>query len=603
VSATQKRHTPEEVEGSAKLRAKRVNRSTSTSPRPARIASESDAGSGQPIRGLARPRRFLISASILGRPIFPQTDCIANGLKPCWCLCSTPGDCANCRRSESRIAHENYGIEEAETVTWRLTRSGRAIWEMSGHSRPAAKVHTGCANVKIPQRYPSRRSAIRREALAGLSSLMLLVALAQGQDVARDETLLGAKAVYQGAEASDAFSAIHYLGNGRIIAGKRSSHAANRFLLSEDYGATWEVVGCPNSTGAHTYFFGQNGATVLSGTGDTGSACLMKSTDTGSTWTVALSSAQIRSLIESTNARAVFSPVYLGANRWMVNIKSFDTISKVIMSANSGETWYVPSAQPGQGASAWARQMILTSDSVVLWPSCTTDKMYMSTDQGTSWSSVTVPGAFLFQPLCDAGNGIYLCGDARTTPYTPISLYRSLDEGLSWAEVTAVNLQRPTTTYWRDVIKVENSLLASACCVEGTSTERHMQLFLSEDDGTTWLSLGNPLIGPYGGMQAIYQMCATELNVVFAACQPDSTILRWPMPVGVDSGVPGDLDGNGDVDLADFALFASALAGPVVWEPPPGCDLIHFIRADLDGDLDVDLADFAIFQLGFAGPQ
>ena len=126
-----------------------------------------------------------------------------------------------------------------------------------------------------------------------------------------------------------------------------------------------------------------------------------------------------------------------------------------------------------------------------------------------------------------------------------------------------------------------------------------MQLFLSADDGMTWRSLGNPYFGPYGGMQAIYQMCATELNVVFAGCQPDSTILRWPMPVGVDSGVPGDLDGDGDGDLDDFTVFAGALAGPVVWNPPPGSDPTQFIRADLDDDMDVDVADFAIFQAGF----
>jgi hypothetical protein len=247
--------------------------------------------------------------------------------------------------------------------------------------------------------------------------------------------------------------------------------------------------------------------------------------------------------------------------------------------------------------------MLLTSDNVLLWPSCTTDKMYLSTDQGVSWSSVTVPGAFLFQPLCDAGNGVYLCGEATTTPYAPISLYRSLDHGLSWAEVVEVNLQRPTTTYWRDVIKVGNSLLASACCVEATSDERYMQLFLSDDDGATWLSLGNPYIGPYGGMQAIYQMGATESDLVFAGCQPDSTILRWPMPVGVDSGMPGDLDGDDDVDFGDLELFAGALAGPAVWDLPSGCDLTHFIRADLDDDVDVDLADFTIFQVGFTGPH
>jgi len=158
-----------------------------------------------------------------------------------------------------------------------------------------------------------------------------------------------------------------------------------------------------------------------------------------------------------------------------------------------------------------------------------------------------------------------------------------------------INLQRPTYTYWRDVIKVGDSLLASACCMEGTSNERYMQLFLSTNDGTDWVSLGNPYIGLYGGMQAIYQMCATELNVVFAGCQPDSTILRWPMPVGVDGGTPGDIDGDTDIDFDDFALLAGGMNGPKVWAAPPGCEPSHYIRADLDDDLDVDLADVALF--------
>jgi len=121
-----------------------------------------------------------------------------------------------------------------------------------------------------------------------------------------------------------------------------------------------------------------------------------------------------------------------------------------------------------------------------------------------------------------------------------------------------------------------------------------MQLFLSEDNGVSWESLGNPYYGPYGGMQAIYQMCVTELNVVFAGCQPDSTILRWPMPIGVDGGLPGDLDGDGDVD--DVTAFRWASSGPCVQSAPPGCDPARFIRADLDDDMDVDQSDFGIFQ-------
>ena len=57
----------------------------------------------------------------------------------------------------------------------------------------------------------------------------------------------------------------------------------------------------------------------------------------------------------------------------------------------------------------------------------------------------------------------------------------------------------------------------------------------------------------------------------------------------------GDLDGDGDVDLDDFNLFAGCLMGPEV-AYPQGCD-----RADLDGEGDVDLDDFAILQEVFAG--
>ncbi len=58
----------------------------------------------------------------------------------------------------------------------------------------------------------------------------------------------------------------------------------------------------------------------------------------------------------------------------------------------------------------------------------------------------------------------------------------------------------------------------------------------------------------------------------------------------------GDLDADGAVTAADFAVLAAALAGPGVTTPPPHCNTIDFANADLDGDRDVDLADCADFQ-------
>ena len=61
----------------------------------------------------------------------------------------------------------------------------------------------------------------------------------------------------------------------------------------------------------------------------------------------------------------------------------------------------------------------------------------------------------------------------------------------------------------------------------------------------------------------------------------------------------GDMDADGDIDAADFALWPACLAGPNVTAPPPGCDPSAFRCADIDHDGDVDLHDFAELQRGF----
>jgi hypothetical protein len=59
--------------------------------------------------------------------------------------------------------------------------------------------------------------------------------------------------------------------------------------------------------------------------------------------------------------------------------------------------------------------------------------------------------------------------------------------------------------------------------------------------------------------------------------------------------VPGDLDVNGLVNLADHALWTDCMNGPDV-AYPIGC-----AAADLQVDNDVDLADFADFGNAFGG--
>ena len=59
----------------------------------------------------------------------------------------------------------------------------------------------------------------------------------------------------------------------------------------------------------------------------------------------------------------------------------------------------------------------------------------------------------------------------------------------------------------------------------------------------------------------------------------------------------GDLNQNGYVDQADFAIFDSCWSGPAV--PHNGSETCQ--RADLDGDGDVDQSDFGIFQRCYSG--
>jgi PKD repeat protein len=64
----------------------------------------------------------------------------------------------------------------------------------------------------------------------------------------------------------------------------------------------------------------------------------------------------------------------------------------------------------------------------------------------------------------------------------------------------------------------------------------------------------------------------------------------------VVSGVPADFDGDGDVDLDDYALFAGCATGPDLGPPAPGCG-----DKDLDDDNDVDQSDFGTMQRCFSG--
>lgn len=90
----------------------------------------------------------------------------------------------------------------------------------------------------------------------------------------------------------------------------------------------------------------------------------------------------------------------------------------------------------------------------------------------------------------------------------------------------------------------------------------------------------------------------SDVDGVGNACdQCPSTIAGLPVDAdGCPPAVPGDFDRDGDVDLADFNMFAQCAGGSMVTLETPGCS-----SRDLDTDNDVDQSDFGIFQRCYSG--
>lgn len=88
----------------------------------------------------------------------------------------------------------------------------------------------------------------------------------------------------------------------------------------------------------------------------------------------------------------------------------------------------------------------------------------------------------------------------------------------------------------------------------------------------------------------------TVLDILYARFEDTGSAMTL---TASDAAPPdADFDADGDVDLADFALFQLCFAGP---NRVPGANCL--VAADMDGDADVDLSDFGLFQSCFNGPN
>ncbi len=127
-----------------------------------------------------------------------------------------------------------------------------------------------------------------------------------------------------------------------------------------------------------------------------------------------------------------------------------------------------------------------------------------------------------------------------------------------------------------------------------------------ENDGqtiadTSWQEVTYDISNVADNRSTVYvrwSMGPTDTAIAYPGWNIDDVQLWVSAPV---FGIPGDIDGDGDVDLADFATLSTCFGGPGATTPPDGCEADDFAASDLDGDGDVDLGDFSTFSLNFTG--
>lgn len=110
-----------------------------------------------------------------------------------------------------------------------------------------------------------------------------------------------------------------------------------------------------------------------------------------------------------------------------------------------------------------------------------------------------------------------------------------------------------------------------------------------------WATLDAGGVGPAENGQFRLAATSGQPDAAMEVCSGGGYILEGGFWVTTVSQSFGDCDGDGDVDLEDFASFNACLGGP---EGRTGAECSCF-SSDVDADGDLDLREFAEFQLEF----
>ncbi len=213
-----------------------------------------------------------------------------------------------------------------------------------------------------------------------------------------------------------------------------------------------------------------------------------------------------------------------------------------MMRTNDGWATATTRAIPFSTANSWQRLAFATP--TVGWAGGYYGRIARTTDAGDSWTISTPPGAH---------------------PDWAITDFHVIDS----QEIYAVGTQNDQNTVQNLPVRVWHST----------------------DGGATWQSLGHDVFHSDDP-----SFTSADAMAVLPGQGIWTAGFRGFVVSNVVPIIPGDLDGDGDVDLVDFASFLDCVTGPGAGGVPQACTAVDF-----DNDQDVDFADYRLLQLAFTG--
>jgi hypothetical protein len=298
-----------------------------------------------------------------------------------------------------------------------------------------------------------------------------------------------------GAIASDGSRLVALVG--QVAGGGAIEPNVNFGMYSDDGGDTWTTMTVPTVRWIAIAYGG--GVFVAVSQDNTGAYNQMKSTDNGLTWTgyapPALLPAKDWSRITYGNG------VFVAASINQVFDPGSGNYGNLWYSSDDGATWTL--GDLGVGTTTWWRGLAYGAGTFVAvgppWEFAfeSTDQIAYSTDDGVSWTPVTIAtGLNLNDVIYDGTNfiaiGIY-SGGSVTFVYTS-------PDGITWTP----RIFTPTVLYqnW-------TSLCAAGGKVIAVSTNGNQRAAISLDSGVTWAIQACPLFDSWHGLAfAASKFCA-----------------------------------------------------------------------------------------------